>query len=178
MLRMALGPSSQKSVTKDLMHRCAVLAREFPGVRLHTHLAENPVGAGGGMGVRTEPGVRQRGGVCGMRRGWRDDVMREGGGGVRGAWRQAVIIEEVGTCTASAPVCQPPFNFPTASTAQEDVSFIQQSYGKGYRFKARAAGGRGLAGCQPPSLVVWHLSTSLPGTSCGSSPLPNSSQTH
>lgn len=41
MLRMSLGPSSQKTVTHDLMISSARLARKHPGVRLHTHLAEN-----------------------------------------------------------------------------------------------------------------------------------------
>lgn len=43
MLRIALGPSSQKTVTNDLMLSTAQLARQHPGVRLHTHLAENQV---------------------------------------------------------------------------------------------------------------------------------------
>lgn len=43
MLRMSLGPASQKTVTNDLMLSAARLARKHPGVRLHTHLAENQV---------------------------------------------------------------------------------------------------------------------------------------
>lgn len=46
MLRVALGPSSQKTVTDSLMAASAQLARQHPRVRLHTHLAENQVGAG------------------------------------------------------------------------------------------------------------------------------------
>jgi len=41
MLRMALAPCSPFSVTPDLMRESATLARSYPGVRLHTHLAEN-----------------------------------------------------------------------------------------------------------------------------------------
>ncbi|KAG2453830.1 hypothetical protein HYH02_002037 [Chlamydomonas schloesseri] len=41
MLRISLGPSSQKTVTHELMISSARLARRHPGVRLHTHLAEN-----------------------------------------------------------------------------------------------------------------------------------------
>ncbi len=43
MLRISLGPASQKTVTNDLMVAAAQLARKHPGVRLHTHLAENEV---------------------------------------------------------------------------------------------------------------------------------------
>lgn len=41
MLRMNLGPASQKTVTNELMSSSAQLARKYEGVRLHTHLAEN-----------------------------------------------------------------------------------------------------------------------------------------
>ena len=41
MLRVCVGPTSQKTVTHELMAACATLAREHEGVRLHTHLAEN-----------------------------------------------------------------------------------------------------------------------------------------
>ena len=41
MLRVCVGPTSQKTVTHELMAACAKLAREYEGVRLHTHLAEN-----------------------------------------------------------------------------------------------------------------------------------------
>jgi len=41
MTRMVLAPCSPFSVTQDLMRESASLARQFPGVRLHTHLAEN-----------------------------------------------------------------------------------------------------------------------------------------
>ncbi len=41
MLRVCVGPTSQKTVTHELMASCAKLAREHEGVRLHTHLAEN-----------------------------------------------------------------------------------------------------------------------------------------
>ncbi|MBN2306039.1 MAG: 8-oxoguanine deaminase [Anaerolineae bacterium] len=40
MLRIALAPCSPFSVTQDLMRTSAELARSYPGVRLHTHLAE------------------------------------------------------------------------------------------------------------------------------------------
>ncbi|SRR5579883_1308829 len=41
MLRMTLAPCSPFSVSPDLMRESAKLARTYPGVRLHTHLAEN-----------------------------------------------------------------------------------------------------------------------------------------
>ena len=41
MTRMVLAPCSPFSVTPDLMRESAKMARAYPGVRLHTHLAEN-----------------------------------------------------------------------------------------------------------------------------------------
>lgn len=41
MLRITLAPCSPFSVTPSLMQESAALARSYPGVRLHTHLAEN-----------------------------------------------------------------------------------------------------------------------------------------
>ena len=41
MLRIALGPCSPFSVTKEIMVKSAKLAREYEKVMLHTHLAEN-----------------------------------------------------------------------------------------------------------------------------------------
>lgn len=41
MLRMGLAPCSPFSVSTELMASSANLAREYPAVRLHTHLAEN-----------------------------------------------------------------------------------------------------------------------------------------
>lgn len=41
MTRMVLAPCSPFSVTQDLMRESAAMARAYPGVRLHTHLAEN-----------------------------------------------------------------------------------------------------------------------------------------
>lgn len=41
MLRLTLAPCSPFSVSTDLMKESAALARSYPGVRLHTHLAEN-----------------------------------------------------------------------------------------------------------------------------------------
>ncbi|MCP5097218.1 MAG: 8-oxoguanine deaminase [Chloroflexi bacterium] len=40
MMRIVLAPCSPFSVTPDLMRQSAKLARAYPGVRLHTHLAE------------------------------------------------------------------------------------------------------------------------------------------
>jgi len=40
MLRITLAPCSPFSVTQDLMREAAAMARSYPGVRLHTHLAE------------------------------------------------------------------------------------------------------------------------------------------
>jgi Amidohydrolase family len=41
MLRIGLAPCSPFTVTNDLMISAARIAREYEGVRLHTHLAEN-----------------------------------------------------------------------------------------------------------------------------------------
>jgi 8-oxoguanine deaminase len=41
MLRITLAPCSPFSVSPDLLRESAKLARSYPGVRLHTHLAEN-----------------------------------------------------------------------------------------------------------------------------------------
>ena len=41
MLRMSLAPCAPFVVTNDLMIKAAQMARKHPGVRLHTHLAEN-----------------------------------------------------------------------------------------------------------------------------------------
>ncbi len=41
MLRITLAPCSPFSVSPDLMRESAAMARAYPGVRLHTHLAEN-----------------------------------------------------------------------------------------------------------------------------------------
>ena len=41
MLRITLAPCSPFTVTQDLMRESAAMARAYPGVRLHTHLAEN-----------------------------------------------------------------------------------------------------------------------------------------
>ena len=41
MLRMSLAPCAPFTVDNELMIEAAKMARETPGVRLHTHLAEN-----------------------------------------------------------------------------------------------------------------------------------------
>ena len=41
MLRIVIAPCSPFSVSQDLMKESAAMARSYPGVRLHTHLAEN-----------------------------------------------------------------------------------------------------------------------------------------
>lgn len=41
MLRITLAPCSPFTVSRDLMRESAAMARSYPGVRLHTHLAEN-----------------------------------------------------------------------------------------------------------------------------------------
>ena len=41
MMRLVLAPCSPFSVSPDLMRESAAMARAYPGVRLHTHLAEN-----------------------------------------------------------------------------------------------------------------------------------------
>lgn len=41
MTRLVVAPTSPFSVTQDLMKESAALARSYPQVRLHTHLAEN-----------------------------------------------------------------------------------------------------------------------------------------
>ena len=41
MVRMVLAPCSPFSVSQALMRESAAMARTYPGVRLHTHLAEN-----------------------------------------------------------------------------------------------------------------------------------------
>jgi 8-oxoguanine deaminase len=41
MTRIVLAPCSPFSVSPDLMRESAALSRSYPGVRLHTHLAEN-----------------------------------------------------------------------------------------------------------------------------------------
>jgi cytosine/adenosine deaminase-related metal-dependent hydrolase len=41
MTRLVVAPTSPFSVTQDLMRESAALARSYPQVRLHTHLAEN-----------------------------------------------------------------------------------------------------------------------------------------
>ncbi len=41
MLRMSLAPCAPFTVDNELMIEAAAMARKHPGVRLHTHLAEN-----------------------------------------------------------------------------------------------------------------------------------------
>lgn len=42
MIRIVLAPCSPFSVSQDLMRESAAMARSYSGVRLHTHLAEDP----------------------------------------------------------------------------------------------------------------------------------------
>ncbi len=44
MLRIGLAPHLPFGVSQDLMVASAKLARQYPGVRLHTHMAENQQG--------------------------------------------------------------------------------------------------------------------------------------
>lgn len=41
MLRIGIAPTAPFNVSQDLMREAAIMARAYPGVRLHTHLAEN-----------------------------------------------------------------------------------------------------------------------------------------
>jgi cytosine/adenosine deaminase-related metal-dependent hydrolase len=41
MLRVGIAPTAPFNVSQDLMREAAKMARAYPGVRLHTHLAEN-----------------------------------------------------------------------------------------------------------------------------------------
>lgn len=41
MVRVGVAPTAPFNVSQDLMREAAALARSYPGVRLHTHLAEN-----------------------------------------------------------------------------------------------------------------------------------------
>ena len=56
MLRMGLAPSACFNVTDGLMLSTARLARRYPGVRLHTHLAE----------TQEEVAISQRTNGCGL----------------------------------------------------------------------------------------------------------------
>ena len=44
MLRIGVAPHSPFGVSQELMVASAKLARQYPGVRLHTHMAENEQG--------------------------------------------------------------------------------------------------------------------------------------
>jgi len=44
MLQIGLAPHSPFGVSQELMVASAKLARQHPGVRLHTHMAENQQG--------------------------------------------------------------------------------------------------------------------------------------
>ena len=50
MLRMTLAPCSPFTVSRDLMRESAAMARSYPGVRLHSHLAENKSDVAGNLG--------------------------------------------------------------------------------------------------------------------------------
>ena len=71
MLRMSLAPCSPFTVTNELMIAAAAIARRHPGVRLHTHLAENQEDVDYSLKVYgMRPGEYLKCGSCGEGRFW------------------------------------------------------------------------------------------------------------
>ena len=97
MLRMVVAPGSPWSVTTDLMRESAALARAYPGVRLHTHVAETLSQEEmclGRFGVRPAEYMRQLGWV-GPDVWWAHGIWLDAG--------EIALLRETGTGVAHCP---------------------------------------------------------------------------